>query len=152
MNSPRLVRTQSAHPDFILLVEALDKDLRARDGEEHAFFAQFNGIAHLAHVVIAYIGNHPVGCGAFKPYANHTIEIKRMYVSPAYRGQGIAGKVLTELENWGKSLGFTRCILETGIKQPEAIRLYQKMGYERIPNYDQYDGVASSVCFAKGEE
>jgi putative acetyltransferase len=77
------------------------------------------------------------------------MEVKRMFVVEEKRGQGIASKVLIELEKWAKELHYEKCILETGVKQPEAIRLYEKSGYRRIPNYGQYKDVAASVCFEK---
>jgi putative acetyltransferase len=100
-------------------------------------------------VVIAYDGNVPVGCGAIKEYATGTMEVKRMYVLPEQRGKGIASLVLKELEEWTKGLGYTRCILETGYKQPEAIQLYKKNAYIVILNYGQYAGVESSICFER---
>jgi GNAT superfamily N-acetyltransferase len=72
-----------------------------------------------------------------------------MFVLPEYRGKGIAGAVLAELETWAADLGYARCILETGQMQPEAIRLYLKSGYAIIPNYGQYAGVENSVCMEK---
>lgn len=145
----RLQRTDSTNPDFRTLVAALDADLAIRDGAEHSFFAQFNKIDLIKHVVVAYAGNEPVGCGAVKAYAPGIMEVKRMYVPPAHRGMGVASQVLQELETWAKQLGYSACILETGWKQPEAIRLYQKNNYLTIPNYGQYAGVESSVCFEK---
>lgn len=144
-----IVRTDSANEDFRKLVTELDKDLAIRDGDDHAFFAQYNKIANIAHVVVAYDGDGPVGCGAIKHYANDTMEVKRMYVRPLMRGRGIAGMVLAELERWTAELGYITCILETGEKQPEAIRLYTKSNYSVIPNYGQYADVESSVCFEK---
>ncbi len=144
-----IVRTDSANEDFRKLVVELDKDLAIRDGDDHAFFAQYNKIANIAHVVVAYDGNEAVGCGAIKHYGPGTMEVKRMYVPPVHRGRGIAGQVLAELEHWTKELGYTTCILETGQKQPEAIRLYTKSNYTVIPNYGQYADVVSSVCFEK---
>lgn len=144
-----IVRTDSSNEDFRKLVTELDKDLAIRDGDEHAFFAQYNKIANIAHVIVAYEGNEPAGCGAIKHYAPGTMEVKRMYVPPAMRGRGIAGQVLAGLERWTVELGYTTCILETGQKQPEAIRLYTKSDYTVIPNYGQYAGVESSVCFEK---
>lgn len=144
-----LIRTDSSNPDFRTLVAALDKDLAIRDGDEHSFFAQFNKIDLIKHVVVAYAGSEPVGCGAIKEYAPGTMEVKRMYVPPTRRGQGIASLVLKDLENWAKEMNYTACILETGYKQPEAIRLYTKNVYTVIPNYGQYAGVESSVCFEK---
>ena len=72
-----------------------------------------------------------------------------MFVKDEYRSKGIATKVLIELELWAGSLGYNKCILETGLKQPEAIHLYKKNGYTVIPNYGQYAGVANSVCMEK---
>ncbi|MBL7922095.1 MAG: GNAT family N-acetyltransferase [Bacteroidia bacterium] len=144
-----LKRTNSDDPDFLPLVRELDKDLKIRDGEEHAFFAQFNKIDSIKHVVIAYENNKAVGCGAFKPYEEKITEIKRMYVPPQHRGKGIASAVLSELEKWCKELNYNKCILETGKKQPEAIALYHKSNYKVIPNFGQYAQVESSVCFEK---
>ena len=149
MRSPIIARTDSMHPDFKVLVAFLDEVLRIRDGDEHGFYAMFNKIDSLAHVLVAYQGELPVGCGAVKKHSEGVAEIKRMFVLPDHRGQGIAGAVLAELENWARELGFSECILETGKKQPEAIRLYQKNGYTLIPNYGQYEGVENSVCMKK---
>lgn len=144
-----LLRTDSTHPHFQALVQELDRDLALRDGEEHAFFAQFNGIDSIKFVVVAYAEDNAVGCGAIKEYAEGVMEVKRMFVLPAWRGKGIATLVLTELEQWAKEMNYQRCILETGYKQPEAIALYKKSNYSIIPNYGQYEQVESSVCFEK---
>ena len=145
----RLTRTSSDHQDFIRLVQYLDAELAERDGNEHSFYAQFNKIDKIKYVVVAYMDESPVGCGAIKEYAPNIMEIKRMYTSPESRGEGIASRVLSELEKWASELFYEKCILETGKKQPEAIRLYQKSGYNLIPNYGQYAEVENSLCFEK---
>lgn len=144
-----LLRTNSENHDFIQLVKLLDQDLQRRDGADHPFFAQFNKIDSIKYVVVAYFDLTPVGCGAIKEYDDETIEIKRMYVTPEHRGNGVATAVLQELEALTKELGYKKCILETGEKQPEAIGLYAKNLYRRIPNYGQYANVMTSVCFLK---
>ena len=144
-----LKRTTSDDPDFQSLVVLLDQDLKIRDGDDHSFYAAFNKTDSIKHVVVAYHGETPVGCGAFKPWDQQTAEIKRMFVKRDFRGKGIAQKVLQELETWASTLNYHACILETGINQPEAIRLYQKSGYNIIPNYGQYEGVENSVCMKK---
>ncbi len=144
-----LKRTTSNNPDFQKLVIELDKDLKVRDGNDHAFFSQFNKIDAIKYVVVAYKNNIPVGCGAIKPYDEKTMEVKRMFVPLELRGQGIASIVLKELEKWSKELNFLHLILETGIKMPEAIQVYKKNNYSAIPNYGQYIGVETSVCFEK---
>jgi putative acetyltransferase len=145
----RIIRTNSDHEDFIELVRHLDADLAQRDGDDHPFYAQYNNIAKIKYVVVAYEDNNPVGCGAIKEYAPDVMEVKRMYTTPESRGKGIASQVLAELELWAAELSYAKCILETGKKQPEAIRLYEKNGYKLIPNYGQYAEIENSVCFEK---
>jgi GNAT superfamily N-acetyltransferase len=145
-----LIRTTSDNADFRDLVQLLDQDLRVRDGDDHAFYAHFNKVNSIRHVVVAYHDDEPVGCGAIKKYTDELAEVKRMFVQPAHRKQGIAEAVLAELERWARELHYRGCVLETGQKQPEAIRLYQKSGYRRIPNYGQYADVENSVCMQKG--
>ena len=142
-------RTDSGNEDFRKLVNELDADLRIRDGEDYAFFAQFNKLDAIKQVVVAYDNETPVGCGAIKAYSPDTMEVKRMYVPSNKRGQGIASTILKELEQWTVESGCTKCRLETGVKQPEAIGLYKKSCYKRIPNFGQYENVESSVCFEK---
>ena len=144
-----LIRTTSDNADFRTLVQLLDRDLGERDGADHAFYAQFNKVDTIKHVVVAYQHEEPVGCGAFKEFTGEMVEIKRMYVQPAWRGRGVAAAVLAELEQWARELHYKGCVLETGMKQPEAIRLYERSGYQRIPNYGQYVGVENSVCMQK---
>lgn len=143
------VRTNNTNKDFLHLVTHLDKELALRDGEDHAFYAQFNKPDFLSNVVVYYKNNIAAGCGAFKAFDNKTVEIKRMFVLADYRNNHIATAILKELEKWALELGYTTCILETGIKQPEAIHLYTKNQYVRIPNYGQYENVKESVCMKK---
>lgn len=144
-----LIRTNSSHQDFRDLVALLDAELHVRDGADHSFYAQFNKIDNIQHVVVAYLNDKPAGCGAFKPFDETTVEIKRMFVLPEFRGQRVAEQVLQALETWASEIGMTSCVLETGHKQPEAIRLYQRNGYQRIPNYGQYIGIDNSICMQK---
>lgn len=144
------IRTDSSHPDFVRLVHALDADLAERDGEDHGYYAQFNTIDSIKHAIVLYDGEQAVACGAMKAFEENVMEVKRMYTLPSHRGQGLAGKVLKELEMWAAESGIQATVLETGKRQPEAIRLYEKHGYQRIPNYGQYIGVDNSVCFRKG--
>lgn len=144
-----LLRTTSDNPHFRELVTHLDAELRIRDGDEAVFYSQFNKIDTIKYAVVAYDRVEAVGCGALRPFQIGTIEIKRMYVTPDRRGQGIASKVLKGLETWAAELGFRNCILETGRNQPEAIALYTKNDYRSIPNYGQYQSKENSVCFEK---
>ena len=144
-----LKRTNSNDPDFIDLVRELDAFLAEIDGDDHVFYAQLNKTDLLKQVVVAYHDNKAVGCGAIREFEKNAMEVKRMYTLPQHRGKGIAAKVLDELEKWSTELGFVKCILETGLRQPEAIALYKKAGYANVPNYGKYKGVVNSVCFEK---
>ncbi len=103
----------------------------------------------IKYAIVAYENNVALGCGAIKEVDNSTMEVKRMYSIPESRGKGVATQIPIELESWAKELFYTRCILETGKRQPEAINLYKKNGYKLIPNYGQYAGVENSLCFEK---
>ncbi|MEO5569536.1 MAG: GNAT family N-acetyltransferase [Bacteroidia bacterium] len=145
----KIIRTNSDNKDFIELVKNLDSVLARLDGNDHSFYAQFNMIDKIKHAVIAYQDDNPVSCGAIKEYISATMEIKRMFTLPDYRGKGLATKVLAELELWATELSCQKCILETSRKQPEAVALYKKNGYKLISNYGQYKGIENSVCFEK---
>lgn len=143
------LRTNSTHQDFISLVRHLDIELATIDGDEHDFYAQYNKIDKINHVIIAYENELPIACGAIKQFSENTMEVKRMYILAPYRGKGTASGVLIQLEKWAAEMNYSHCILETGIRQPDAIRLYGKNGYLPIPNYGQYAGVENSRCFEK---
>ena len=145
----KLVQTNQTSKDFQQLVALLDAELAIRDGNDHDFYHQFNGIDALDHVVVAYSDNKAVGCGAFKVRNKQQVEIKRMYVLPAARKKGYAAAILSALETWATDIGFGEAILETGKAQIEALSFYPKQGYLVIPNFPPYDCIDNSVCFRK---
>jgi len=142
-------RTNSSSLGFIELVKLLDKELAQIDGEEHRFYAQYNKIDKINHVVLIYNKDVAIACGAIKEYSPKAMEVKRMFTKPNYRGKGIASVLLKELEQWAKELGYQKFVLETGKRQLDAIALYEKNSYQIIPNYGQYIGMENSVCFEK---
>jgi putative acetyltransferase len=144
-----LKRTTCTDTDFQDLVRQLDKDLWSRYPEEHQSYDGFNIITDIDTVIVAYHEGRPVGCGCFKPFDQGGVEIKRMYVQPHLRGRGIAYSVLRELEQWAKELGYRYAVLETAIRQQEAIGLYRKSGYMKMDKYPPYDSMELSVCFRK---
>jgi putative acetyltransferase len=149
LNKIAIKRSDSEDQNFQRLAGDLDVDLKIRDGEDHEFYAQLNKIDKLANVVVAYEGDVAIGCGAIRKFDDHSMEVKRMYVTPGNRQRGIASMILKELENWTTELGYSKCILETGKNQSEAIAFYTKNGYRRIPNFGAYKDVPNSVCFEK---
>ena len=138
-------------PSVKSLIQKLDRELWERYPTEQAFFDNFNKLPSDARVVIAFDGENAVGCGAFKPMTlpEKAVEIKRMYVDPTMRGRAIGVLILENLETWAIEEGYQLTRLETGNNQPEAIRLYEKVGYYWIENYEPYIGVESSICFEK---
>lgn len=143
-----ILRTSSEDLEFKKLVQLLNLDLAGRDGKTHSL-SQFNSIANLKYVVLAFKKGKAVGCGAISKYEFNAMEIKRMYVSPEVRGLRIGEKILSELENWSRELGSAKAILYTGSKQPEASKLYLRNGYCQIENYGRLKDIPDSLCFAK---
>lgn len=149
MENLKIIRTNSENIDFIDLVRDLDQYLANIDGEEHSFYAQYNKLDQIKHCVILYVDTIPVSCGAFKWHENEKVEVKRMYTKPEFRGRNFAKKVLEELEKWALENNFSACVLETGKRQESAVKLYQNMGYNIIPNYGQFKEIENSICFEK---
>jgi putative acetyltransferase len=132
------------------LVAALDADLMRRypgestNGVDAREFREAGG-----YFLLARRGSEAVGCGAFRPIDARTVEIKRMFVDPRCRGRGIARAVLDGLEAEARRRGYVRSILETGVRQPEAIALYRSVGYVPIAPFGPYVESPLSVCFGK---
>lgn len=99
--------------------------------------------------LVARLDGDAVACGGIKRYDEATAEVKRMYTAPAGRRRGIARALLTRLEDEARALGYSMIRLETGTAQPEAMRLYESMGYEPIDNYGRYAFDERSRCFEK---
>jgi putative acetyltransferase len=100
--------------------------------------------------LLARAGSEPVGCGALQRLDAHTGEIRRMYVKPSARGQGLGHRLLAELERYALDRGIRRLILSTGARQPEAIHLYERCGFSRVGSSDARTHVnvymAKSLC------
>jgi GNAT superfamily N-acetyltransferase len=120
-----------------------------RNGETQNLYHQYNKIDHINHAIVVFVENKPVGCGCFKRYDDQTVEMKRMFVLPEMRGKHLAAALLQELEKWAMEEGFTKAVLETGVRQVEAIRLYSVAGYSLTENYGQYIGMGDSICYRK---
>jgi GNAT superfamily N-acetyltransferase len=145
----KIVKTTSENTDFISLVGDLDKSLWESYPELQSNYWGNNVIELNPNVIIIYINEEAVACACFKKYDLNTIEIKRMFVSPAVRGKKLAQRMLQELESWAHELGFSSSVLETLYKQEAAIGMYQKAGYAIIDNYIPYVGLNNSICMKK---
>ncbi|OAV43505.1 GNAT family N-acetyltransferase [Lewinella sp. 4G2] len=147
--SPDFRRTDSTDPALLPLIKELDEHLYGIYGDRMEFFNLYNGLEYIKHVVIVSFEDQAVGCGSLKEYESGTVELKRMYVSPDARGRGIGSELVEELVSWASELGYSRMILETGHEMPDAVALYKKNGFSRIPNYGQYVGVTESWCYER---
>ena len=145
----KIQRTDSSGRNFRDLVQLLDAELAVRNGEDQAFYNQFNNIDVIKNCIVVYVDETPAACGAFKKFADDTVEIKRMYTHPDFRKRGLATAIVKELEKWAKELNYKKAVLETSLEQNEALSVYEKSGYIRIPNYGQYIGVEKSACYGK---
>jgi putative acetyltransferase len=99
--------------------------------------------------VVARANGVAIGCGALRRLDETTAEVKRMYVEPERRGRGIGKQILDQLEAAARALGAQRLVLETGIYQTEAIRLYRRAGFIAIDCFGEYADSPTSVCFEK---
>lgn len=145
----RIVRTDGGNEDFAGLIKLLDEDLSGRYGALQKQYEKYNTTDRINDVVIVYKDNVPAACGAFKVYDSEAVELKRIFVAKEQRRQGLARLIVHELEESARRKGYGYALLETGIKQHEAIRLYKSAGYETIPNYGPYAGNTNSVCMRK---
>jgi putative acetyltransferase len=145
-----IIRTNGANADFRGLVVLLDRDLWARYPDLMHLYVAGNIVDDHVRVVLAYQDGVAIGCACLREYSGDGIELKRMFVRPERRGRGAAKAILAELVAWARELGFSRIILETGKRQPEAIALYEKTGFTRIDSYGDYDeNDEESVCMGK---
>jgi GNAT superfamily N-acetyltransferase len=145
-----IIRTVGANPDFRALVVLLDQDLWARYPDLMHLYVAGNIVDDDVRVVLAYQDGVAIGCGCLREFSSDSVEVKRMFVRPEYRGRGAAQAILAELGDWARELAFSRIILETGKRQPEAISLYEKTGFGRIAPYGDYaENDEESVCMEK---
>ncbi|WP_240477360.1 GNAT family N-acetyltransferase [Jiangella muralis] len=99
--------------------------------------------------LVGFVGNEPVATGGFRKHDDGVAEIKRMYVAHEHRGGGHARRLLAELEAQAIRAGYRRVVLETGLKQPEAMSLYQSSGYADTEPYGYYSEAEFSRFFTK---
>lgn len=134
------------HPDAVALIAEVQQEYVVRYGEidhtpvDPAQFAPPEGL-----FLVGYHDGAPVACGGWRVYGEDAAELKRMYVRPAGRGLGLARAMLAELERTAAAAGRRRIVLETGLRQPEAIALYRSSGYAQVPRFGYYADQPTAV-------
>ena len=143
--------TDGKNQDFIALCALLDQELYRVVGEEEQKnnYDQYNTLDHIHDAVLLYEGKEALACASFKEYAPKIAELKRVYVKDNYRKGGLGRQVVKAIEQKAKEKGYTHMILETGKQLPSALYLYEKLGYQIIKNYGQYQAMPDSICMAK---
>ena len=153
----RIERRPITHPDAALLVEEVQEEYVARYGGrdetpiDPAYFDDPGGA-----FFVGYLDERPVATGAWRRRtdvavdgSSLTAEVKRMYVVPRARGLGLARAMLAHLEDTARAAGAEAMVLETGMRQPEAIALYESSGYRPIPGFGHYKDSPLSRCLAR---
>jgi GNAT superfamily N-acetyltransferase len=145
----KIKKSSVVSPEVKSLSDELHKDLELIYGK--GIIEDF--IAENEQMLIFYVAydesENAVACGALKHFDDNTAEIKRMYVKPEHRGRGLSKIILSELEDKARELNYNRLVLETGLKQPEAMRLYNKFGYDPLKCYGRHANDPDSRCFEK---
>ncbi|HEY1771065.1 MAG TPA: GNAT family N-acetyltransferase [Chthoniobacterales bacterium] len=140
-------------PESLRLAAALWAELSALYPEQtEPPFPPRDIVGERAVFMLASLGGKALGCGAVRPFpdgAPGIAELKRMYVAPGARRGGVAGALVTALEDWARARGYRAMRLETGRRQPAAIHLYERAGYFSIPPYAQHIDDPLAVCFEK---
>ncbi len=99
--------------------------------------------------LVAYWEHQPVGCGALRRLDSNTAELKRMYVLASFRGHGIGRALLDALAEEAHALGASQLMLETGVRQREAMNLYERAGFRTVPAFGEYVNAPLSICMSK---
>ncbi len=144
-----LRRTTADDAGFRARVAELDAELRNIYGAVQDDYAPHNHVETVDTVVVAEHDGVAIGIGCWRAFDATSVEIKRVYVTPARRGQGVAGAVLGELEAWAIERGYRVAVLETGNLQRAAIALYRRCGYVAIARFAPYVEMPASVCMRK---
>lgn len=155
MKEVDFVIVQPDNTDLRGLIVLLDEELKDRYPHETIYVVDFDDPkVNKMIFVVAYLNGIPVGCGGLRPLDDMglqiaSMELKRFYVATSCRKMGVATKMLLFLEEKAISVGYKEIRLETGIKQPEAIGLYVKHGYQPIDLFGPYIGDPDSLCYGK---
>ncbi len=151
-----LALTVAAEPfdsaDARRLIAALDAELGALYPPDQRFGPNFKAAqieGGRGTFLIARHSGDAVGCGAIRLLDPTTAEVKRMFSAPRVRGSGVGRAILMALEAAARPLGAERLVLETGVHQHAAIRLYRRAGFTQIDCWGEYASSPTSVCFEK---
>lgn len=153
----RIERVPFTHPDAVLLTKEVQQEYVVRyGGRDDTPLSPSYFDAPAGAFFVGYLGDVPVVSGAWRRRTDVTFagssnsaEVKRMYVATSARRRGLARRMLAHLETTARAAGAEVMVLETGLRQPEAMALYESSGYVPIPGFGYYKDAPLSRCFAK---
>lgn len=150
MTSVRFDVTDPASPTATELLRLFKQDVNERYPDELVRDIDIQDFVSAGGVfMVLYIDDVVAGCSAFYPLNKQSVELKRMYVKPPYRGKGMSRHMLAQLEDVARKQGFESMKLETGRRQPESIGLYLSEAYHEIEPFGHYENDPNSICFEK---
>ncbi|SRR5690606_20592604 len=135
--------------DALVLTNELFIELELLYGEGKIETFTGENEAFIDFIIVRDETGKPAASGALKIFDEQTAEIKRMYVKKEFRGKGISKLILEELEKSALNKNFSRMVLETGLRQMPAMKLYEQFKYKRMPCYGRYTEDPESVCYEK---
>ena len=152
----RLERTTGTDPRSIALRATMDLEIDELYTDWTAALAPETAEAMWALVathdeeldVVLALDDAPIGHAALRPFED-ALEVKKVYVLPEARGRGISKLLMAELEAIARERGVGRLVLETGPLQPEAVGLYESLGYQAIEPYGGFEIMPGVRCFEK---
>ncbi|QBX55991.1 GNAT family N-acetyltransferase [Nocardioides seonyuensis] len=149
-------RVALTHPEVTPLVEAVQGFYVERYGTpDEAPIDPTEFEDPVGQFYLGRLDGRPVATGAWRRSTvvalggGRSAEVKRMYVAPAAQGLGVARRMLAHIEETAAAAGIDVLVLETGLRQHEAISLYASSGFEPIPGFGYYRGSELSRCFGK---
>jgi putative acetyltransferase len=145
MVAVRIVSSPPQDPGLARLLTAAVDELNSRypeDPTDHVLDPR-------ARFLVADVDGQAAGCVALVPLDPGVGEIKRVFVDPGHRGRGIATRLLAALEDRARAEEIRTLLLETGVRQPESVALYEKLGFRPVEAYGSHVGNVLSLCYAK---
>jgi putative acetyltransferase len=140
MDARRIIVNQvdPRSPPTLALIEELDRHLSQLYPAESNYLMDLDALcAPDVRFFAAQVDGETLGCGAIKKFSDYT-EVKRVYVSRRARGLGVAKHLIKALEEATRDAGLRIMRLETGIYQPDALALFEKVGFTRISSFGGY--------------
>ena len=145
-----LLEVKPDSPDLARLIAKLDNYLSDLYPQDEIFGVELSDPkTEEMTFVLAYLDGVPVGCGGIRRLDERTVELKRFFVEPTLRRQGVAGRVFGYLEQVAERLGCSVMRLETGAPQFESVNFYKKLGFYEIERFGEYVDCESSLCMEK---